>query len=231
MDYHENNCLFSMLAQHYSGGTASNDEGSGQGEDNASEPDSTSSMGERWNTVRGDVKIYGYSVRVWGNFLGAVYQGLSRFDDTTTIDSDNITTSTPNGVKMHAFDAAFAQGYTSETELDLESALKNVKYLPGWSKERIVRDSGELVNPFDTQASGVAISEKLGYTKLTRSFWRNRMKYVGKGKYKKQKVRGMWLKPNTDTEFFSLNLKNLLPDLDNRHFYADLSVWFSFDDI
>lgn len=210
VDSGDNIVLFSVLAQDFMDN--SDGDASTATEDNISEPDSSSAQGERWNTVQGPVTIHGYSVRIFMNTLGAVFQGLSRYDDTTT-------ESQKDGVIGHIFRRSFTSSDTTETELDEESAIKNLKYIRGWSAGRLSAPA----DPVDT------VSQTLGSAHLQKKFTRKSFSHVGGGNYKKREKRGFVLVPNSETEFFSIGVKPIQTGFDNRTMYADLSVWMSFD--
>lgn len=210
VDSGDNIVLFSVLAQDY-GDTADGDANVNV-EDNIGEPDSSSAQGERWNKVQGPVTIHGYSVRIFMNTLGVVFQGLSRYDDSTTEDQKDAVTG-------HIFRRTFTSGDTTETEMDEESAIKNLKYIRGWS-------SGRLSNPADPTDT---VSQQLGSAHLQKKFTRKSFSHVGGGNYKKREKRGFVLVPNTETEFFSIGAKPIQSGFDNRTMYADISVWWSFD--
>lgn len=211
VDAGDNIPLFTVRAADYmdtSDGDADTDVADG-----IAEPVSTISQGEQWCLARGPVTIHGYSVRLFGNFFGVVFQGLSRYDDSTTANCKGNITS-------HIFHEGFDTSVTSETDLDEESAIKNVKYLRGWSAK--VGDVGQ---------TSAGISQTLGSVHLQKKFTRKTFKHKSKGNFRKVSKNGFVLVPNTDTEFFSLNVKPMLESEDNRSYYADISVWMSSDQV
>lgn len=171
---------------------------------------SSPSQNERYIVTSGPCTVHGYSLRVWGNFLGSVYQGLSRFDSSVT-DGDK------NSIQTHIFRTGATINTTSSSDLQEESTIKNVTYLKGWKAK-------------DSQSGATGISQTLGYCHLQKKFSRRKMKYAGSGKYTKASKSGFVLVPNSETEYFSLNVKHILPqNFVNHNMYIDCVIWMSFD--
>lgn len=165
---------------------------------------------ERYMVTNGPCTVHGYSLRVFGNFLGSVYQGLSRFGSSLTEDDKN-------NIETHQYRTGATLNTTNSTDLEEESAIKNVTYLRGWKAK-------------DSSSGATGISQTLGYAHLQKKFSRKKLKYVGNGKYTKTSKSGFVLVPNTDTEYFTLNVKHIQPQgFANHNMYIDCVIWMSFD--
>lgn len=177
--------------------------------DNLTSLNTSPEQNERYMVTTGPCTVHGYSLRVWGNFLGSVYQGLSRFDSALTSDDKN-------NVETHQYRTSATINTTSTSDLEEESAIKNVTYLKGWKAQ--------------VEAGGTGISQSLGYAHLQKKFSRRKMKYVGSGKYTKTAKSGFVLVPNTETEYITWNVKHILPQgFANMNMYVDMVIWMSFD--
>lgn len=172
--------------------------------------DTSPEQNERYMVTTGPCTVHGYSLRVFGNFLGSVYQGLSRYDSA-------LTEGDKNGVQTHQYRTGATINTTSTSDLEEETAIKNVTYLRGWKAK-------------DVGPDGQGISQSLGYAHLQKKFSRRKMKYVGSGKYTKTSKSGFVLVPNTETEYFTLSVKHILPGgFANMNMYIDCVIWMSFD--
>lgn len=175
-------------------------------------PNSSPSQNERAMVIPGTVTIHGYSMRVFGNFLGGVYQGLSAWD-ASVIEADK------NAVLTHQWDTGASLNTTNLTDLRQEQTVKNHKYLRGWSAANTAGAGGT--------------SQQLGMAHLKSKVSRTTEKYNPKKKaWDHIKKSGFVLVPNTGTEFMSWNIANIAPNgssFDNRFFYVDLVIWMSFD--
>lgn len=181
----------------------------GSDNDDFTLPTGSPAQNERYMTTAGTCTVHGYSLRVWGNFLGSVYQGLSRYDSA-------LTQADKNSVETHQYRTGATLNTASATDLEEESAIKNVTYLKGWKAQ--------------VEAGGTGVSQSLGYAHLQKKFSRRKMRYVGSGKYTKTSKSGFVLVPNTETEYFTLNVKHILPGgFANHNMYVDCVIWMSFD--
>lgn len=174
--------------------------------------ESSPSQNERYMKITGTCTIHGYSMRVFGNWLGGVYQGLSRYD-TDLLGLDK------NSIQTHQWDTGASLNTTNLTDLAQESCIKNHKYLKGWS--------ASLAAP----AGG--ISQTLGMTHLKKYFTRNKEVYNPKKKaWDHIPKSGFVLVPNSSTEYMTWNIANIAPNgsgFDDRFFFVDLVIWMSFD--
>lgn len=185
-------------------------------------------VGESRFKVNGPVIVHGYSVEVFGGFFGCVYQGLSKFDD------NQITVTDVNSDYGHLYPSDFNTNYTtrSNSELDKWNAIKNFTYLNGFNQDPYKSADLGQQEPFATK--GV----KWSRTNLDKRLMRDSYTKVGKKDFKLEKKSGLVMLPNTDTDFFSINLKNLQTATTSGDegsgfidgvWYARVLVWLSWD--
>jgi len=219
-------CIASIQADDY---VASGEPADTQVSQDIGSPDGGSvAPAERFMKIQGPVTVHGYSIRVYGNFLGAVYQGLSRRENEVVTGSNN-----DPSVDVHSWHASLSTESASGTNLTEEGAIKNLKYLKGWSyfvKEEFYDDI--LTDP-ESAAIGLAGSQSLGYTHLEQQLSRKSFSHKGGGNYAKKEKSGFVLVPNTGTEFMSWAVRHIGPQggdaYDNRFMYVDASIWMSYD--
>jgi len=185
-----------------------------------------SGVGERTLVLKGPVVVHGYSVECFGNFFGVVYQGLSDYD------TDMMTTSGTNGGHGHDYPSVFEEANSvTDDKIKQEGAIKNLSYLNGFLQDPYTTGDSEVVA---LQTRGM----KWARTDLDKRLTRKSFKHIGAGKYEKGMKSGLVMLPNTDTEFFSINLKNLqnvvlsgndTGQVSDGEYYARVSVWMSWD--
>lgn len=178
--------------------------------------------------VNGPIIIHGYSVEVFGGFFGAAYQGLSKFDDST------ITVVDINGDYGHLYPSDFNKEYTARDSNDMDkwNAVKNFEYLNGFNQDPY--RSSDLGQQEPLATKGI----KWSRTNLNKRLMRDSYSKVGKKSFKLEKKSGLVMLPNTDTDFFSINLKNLQTATTSGDegsgfidgiWYARVLVWLSWD--
>ena len=192
--------------------------------------------GERRVALQGPVTIYGYSMQVFGAFFGCVYQTLSPWDDHYLTPDSNDVTHVPFPSVVTA--ASDEQSSSSDTYRVLD-AIKNVKFIRGYRfdpTKSVGNIVGDLVN-LDTTTYHKYFPRdvKLGSAKMDKKFNRIKLAHTGKGLYRKKKISGMKLMPNSPTSLMTWNIKNLQMsdesgDYDKDGFYwIRLTIWLSYD--
>lgn len=188
--------------------------------------------------ITGPVVIHGYSARIFTDFFGIIYQGMSAGDDDFTImDKDNYR-SHAFGLQNASIDGTDDQSRQSQRQ---EEAIKNLKYCMGY---RYQPSRGSLLNLMGV--AGLAMSNEeyaanypkglqLGTAHLQKKFDRTKLRHTGGGNFRKSQKSGFVLVPNTPTEFFSIGLTNAqhslseANDITDGWYYADLTIWMSYD--
>lgn len=228
----ENKCLFSLKANAFSN-SATTDQGSLMDQIDGPLP-----PGKQHAQVTGPAVVHGYSVRLFTDFFGILMQGVSLSDDEVTVmDKDNYRTHT-FGIQHASSDGTDG---VSRREQRKDNAIKNVKYCMGYRYQPSRTTISTLLGisglgmSNEEYASSFPKGLKIGTTKLDKKFTRKSMKHVGRGNYQMRKKSGFVLLPNTDTEFFSITLKNgqhstsEANDTTDGWYFADITVWLSYD--
>ena len=189
-------------------------------------------------TITGPVVIHGYSVRVFGEFFGTVMQGLSYRDDIFTEPDVDGYSCHLLGTQNASLDG---QQLISRQHQRRDECIKNLVYLDGY---RYQPARGALNTLMGLTGIGPSAEEyavnfpkglQLGKAHLQKKFTRSSMRKVSKSTWKQQKKSGFVLVPNTDTEFMSIVLTNRQHSSSDTNdnidgwYYADVSIWMSYD--
>ena len=182
-------------------------------------------LGERNMVINGPVIVHGYSAEVFGAFHGSVYQGLSRYD--TDLLSADI-----NSKQTHDYSSVFENPHsTTNDKINMDKCIKNFKF-----------HNGFMQDPYDAAAADVASFSvqqmQWARTDLDKKLSRTSLESMGRKTFKKTTKSGLVLVPNSSTEYFTINLKNLQSTFtsgdspaagNDGPWYARISVWMSWD--
>lgn len=182
-------------------------------------------LGERNMIINGPVIVHGYSAEVFGGFHGSVYQGLSRYDT-------DLLTADINSSQTHDYSSVFEHpASTTNDKINMDKCIKNFKFLNGFVQD-----------PYDSTASDVTTistqNMKWARTDLDKKLSRTSLESMGRKTFKKTTKSGLVLVPNSSTEYFTINLKNLQSTGlsadspaggNDGPWYARISVWMSWD--
>lgn len=194
--------------------------------------------GKNHLVVTGPVVVHGYSARVFTDFFGVVYQGMSAADDDFTVDDKDNYRTHAFGIQNASLDGT---DDTSRQYQRQENAIKNVKYSMGYRYQPGRNQLNSLLSLGGVTISGEEYGVnfpkglKLGTAHLQKKFDRTKLRHTGGGNFRKQNKSGFVLLPNTGTEFFSIALSNRqhsdseYNDQVDGWFYADITVWLSYD--